>query len=82
MIDSIKVEFEVTKLQNQRGFKSDKCYATIFLTNTTAKQNMFIFATLLPGKRFLTFFNKNNSFALMTKVKLTQLMTRAQRATA
>jgi hypothetical protein len=43
---------------------------------------MFIFATLLTGKRMLTFFNKNNGCALVTKAKLTQLMTRAQRATA
>jgi len=33
-------------------------------------------------KRILTFFNKNNGCALVTKVKLTQLMTRAQIATA
>lgn len=30
----------------------------------------------------ITFFNKNNGCALVTKAKLTQLMTRAQRATA
>jgi hypothetical protein len=77
-----KCEFDVAKLQNPSVFKSDKCYSTIFLTNTTAKQNMFIFATLLTGKRMLTFFNKNNGCALVTKAKLTQLMTRAQRATA